>query len=115
MGAIIWYITMFGCALLFFGIGIYAGKLEKPMWFWSGSDVDPKSITDIPAYNHENARMWKLYSLWYWAAGLLQLVNMTLALIVLILSCTVGMAILVGTYMKISKKYSVEENKKPDR
>ena len=27
-GDIIWYITIFGCALLFVGIGAYAQKLE---------------------------------------------------------------------------------------
>ena len=65
---IIWYITVLGCALLFVGIGIYAQKLEKPMWFWSGSYVDPATISDVKAYNLENARMWYAYSLWFWVS-----------------------------------------------
>lgn len=105
VGSIIWYITMFGCAALFCGIGLYARKLEKPMWFWSGSTVDPASITDVKAYNSENARMWFLYSLWYWGAGFVWIWHETAALIALVLGCTVGIGILVGTYQKIEKKY----------
>ena len=104
-GTIIWYVTIFGCAALFYGIGIYAQKLEKPMWFWSGSEVDPDSVTDITAYNRENGKMWKGYSLWYWAAGLAWTWNGVLAVILLVLGATVGIALLISTYLKIEKKY----------
>ena len=104
-GAIIWYVTMFVCAALTFGIGVYAKKLEKPMWFWSGSEVDPASITDIKAYNRENSRMWKAYSIWFWAAGILWVWNEIVALVVLVLGSTVGIGLLVGRYLKIEKKY----------
>ena len=96
---------MFGCAALFTGIGMYAKRLEKPMWFWSGTEVDPGSITDVKSYNAENARMWLAYSLWYWASGAARIWSRTVALILLILSCTVGIACLVGKFHKIEKKY----------
>ena len=102
---IIWYIIMFACAVLFVGIGIYAGKRKKPMWFWAGSEVDAATITDVSAYNRENARMWQWYSLWYWAAGFAWIWSHTLALIVLMLGCSAGIAILVRTFLKIEKKY----------
>ena len=105
VGNIIWYITMFGCAVLFVGIGVYASKLRKPMWFWSGTAVDPASIVDVKRYNAENARMWICYSLWYWAAGIAWIWSKTAALIVLILGCTAGIGILVKTYLRIEKKY----------
>lgn len=105
IGRIIWWVTMFGCALLFWLIGVYAAGLKKPMWFWSGSSVDEASITDVKAYNRENAVMWKWYSLWYWAAGLAEFWNMTAALIILLLGCSVGIALLISTYLKIEKKY----------
>ena len=104
-GGIIWYLTMFGCALLFLGIGIYAKKIEKPMWFWTGSEVDPDSITDVRRYNAENSRMWILYSLWYWAAGFAWIFSKVIALIALTASCTVGIVLLVRTYLRIEKKY----------
>ena len=105
IGTIIWFVTMFGCAALFFGIGVYAKRLEKPMWFWSGVEVEAAVISDIPAYNRENSRMWKLYSLWYWAAGLIWIWSEGIALTILVLSCTVGIIFLVRNYRKIEKKY----------
>lgn len=104
-GDIIWYITMFACALLFVGIGVYARKRKKPMWFWAGSEVDAATIADVSAYNRENARMWLWYSLWYWASGFVWIWNHTLALIVLMLGCSAGIVILVRTFLKIEKKY----------
>ena len=104
-GAIIWYVTMFGCALLFYFIGVYANKIEKPMWFWAGSEVDPAVITDVKAYNAENAKIWKWYSVWYWIAGIAWFWSAALAVAVLILGCSVGVAILISTFGKIEKKY----------
>ena len=106
-GAIIWYITMFGCGALFYGIGVYAGKLEKPMSFWSGTQVDPKEIWDIPQYNLENSRMWKCYSLWYFDAGMIWHWSELAALVLLLSGCFLGIPLLVFIYSRIYKKYSV--------
>jgi len=108
-GKIIWYIVSFGCAILFFSIGIYAQKLEKPMWFWSGCEVDASQITDVKRYNHENAVMWMLYSLWFLAAGLAEIWNSVIALLFLVLGCIAGIPILVCTYLKIEKKYKAQQ------
>jgi hypothetical protein len=70
--------------------------------------VDPKTITDIGQYNCENARMWKLYSLWYFAAGVAAIWDAIVAVVFLALGCTVGMVILVATYNKIHEKYRVK-------
>lgn len=104
-GKIIMWLVSFGCAFLFFAIGVYARKLKKPMWFWSGSEVDASQITNVTQYNKENGIMWQLYSLWYLAAGLAEIWNTILALILLVLSCTVGIAILILSYNRIFKKY----------
>ena len=106
-GAIIGCIVYFGCAILFYGIGIYAQRLQKPMWFFSGTEVDPQTITDVGQYNRENARMWKLYSLWYVASGAAEIWNSILALAFLLLGCSVGIALLVWSYQKIYNKYKV--------
>ena len=107
-GKIIMCIVCFGCAILFFAIGIYARKLKKPMWFWSGTEVDPATITDVKEYNRENGVMWQLYSLWYLAAGLAEFWNAVLAVVILVLGCSVGIVLLVSSYLKIHKKYSVQ-------
>ncbi len=108
-GKIIMWAVCFGCAILFFAIGLYAKKLKKPMWFWAGTEVDPATITDVKAYNRENGIMWQVYSLWYLAAGLAEFWNAVLAVVFLVLGCSVGIVLLVGTYLKIHKKYSVHE------
>ena len=105
IGDVIWYVTMFGCAVLFFSIGVYAKRLDKPMWFWSGTTVNPATITDVKAYNAENAKLWKGYSIWYWAAGVIWIWSSTIALITLVLSCTVGIWLLITQYIGIEKKY----------
>ena len=104
-GKIIWWIVSFGCAILFYSIGIYASKRSKPMWFWSGTEVKASEITDVASYNKENGRMWKLYSLWYFASGVAEIWNSILALAFLLLGCSVGIALLVWSYQKIYNKY----------
>ena len=62
MGSIIWLIIMIPVSVLFSGIGIYAWKRKKPMWFWSGSTVEEYEISDVPAYNRANGIMWLVFS-----------------------------------------------------
>lgn len=107
-GEIIWYVTMFSSAALFYLIGVYAQKREKPMWFWAGTQVDAAKITDVKQYNKENGNMWKLYSLWFWLAGVAEYWNTVAALVFLILGGTVGIGILISTFRRIEKKYKVQ-------
>ena len=106
MENLVFLIIMIPCAAAFTGIGVYAMKRKKPMWFWSGSDVDASQITDVKRYNQENGLMWQLYSLWYLGAGLAEFWNTIAALILLVLSCTVGIALLIRSYNRIFKKYT---------
>ena len=106
-GKIIGWIVSFGCAILFYSIGVYAQKREKPMWFWSGRPVDDAQITDVRQYNRENGVMWKLYSLWYVAAGVAEIWSEMVYLVILVLSVTAGLAILIRSYKKILQKYTV--------
>ena len=100
-------ICCLGCAALFYGIGIWADKSEKPVHFWSGSKVDPATIADVDSYNHDNAVMWKVYSVAYWIAGVLAFFDhcMIYATVLLILACFPGMFFLVRQYMRIEKRY----------
>jgi len=102
---IIWWTVMFSCAVLFYGIGIYAQKRKNPMWFWSGKEVDVAEITDVKQYNKENGVMWKLYSLWYFASAFVQIWSDTAALVIFVMSWTIGFLILVCSYKKIYSKY----------
>ncbi|MBQ8655282.1 MAG: hypothetical protein IJ507_10145 [Clostridia bacterium] len=106
-GKLIMWAVSFGCGILFFAIGVYARNREKPMWFWSGSEVCASQISDVKQYNRENGVMWKLYSLWYFAAGTAAIWNAVLALVFLVSGCTAGMVLLVASYHRIFNKYRV--------
>ena len=107
VGQIIMIICCLGCAALFYGIGIWADKSEKPVHFWSGSKVDPATIADVDSYNHDNAVMWKIYSIPYWIAGVLAFFDQSMiyATVLLVLACFPGMLFLVRQYMRIERRY----------
>ena len=114
-GVIIMALCGFGCGALFFGMGVWAAKSKKPMHFWSGSTVDPKTITNVPAYNRANARMWKKFSVPFWMCGVLAIASVwaewcTAAYTILIFAGSIGGGIwLVLRYQKISKTYAVRK------
>ena len=105
------------CALLFYGIGAWADRMEKPMGFWSGSTVKAEWVRDIPQYNHENAVMWKIYSIPYFLCcvlnvfGLFYEVFTYISVGLLIAACFPGIFFLVAHYRKIEKKYIVKPTK----
>ena len=104
-GKIIFCIISLGCGVMCYAIGAYAQKLRKPMGFWSGKEVKPAEITDITAYNKENAAMWKVYSLWYFAAGIAEIWNEYVGPVILMLGGTAGIFLLIHSYKKIYRKY----------
>ena len=105
MERVIWLVIMIPLATLFSGIGIYAWKRKKPMWFWSGSTVDEKDITDVPAYNRANGIMWLCYSAVFWIAAILGIFRQELAGVFLAVGCLAGIPVLVIAYRKIFEKY----------
>ena len=106
-GIIVWLICVGGCAAAFTGIGIYACRREEPMWFWSGSTVDEKSISDIPAYNRANGIMWICYSAVFWISAILGIFRQETAGVVLAVGCLLGIPALILAYRKIYNKYKV--------
>ena len=105
MEKLIFPLIMFPCAAAFTALGIFAWKRKKPMWFWSGSEVKPWQIRDIPAYNRANGWMWIVYSLGFWAAIVLGLFNASAAGLVMAIWCLGGIPVLVIAYKRIYKKY----------
>ena len=105
MENIIWAVIMAPCSLLFTGIGIYAWRRKKPMWFWSGSSVSEDEIRDVKAYNRENGIMWICYSLVFWTSTILGMWNKAGAAVVLAGGCIGGLPLLVIAYNRIYRKY----------
>lgn len=104
---VLWLVIMLPVSALFTGIGIFAWKRRKPMWFWSGSSVSEKEISDIPAYNRANGIMWLCYSAVFWVSTIMGVFQLTAAGIVLAVGCLGGIPVLIFVYGKIYKKYRV--------
>ena len=105
MANLVFLLIMIPLAAFFTGIGVYAMRRKKPMWFYSGSEVKPWQIRDIPAYNRANGWMWILYSLGFWAAAALSLLNVPAAGVLVAVWCLGGIPVLVLGYNRIYKKY----------
>lgn len=99
-------------AILIAGLGFYAWRREKPMWFWSGTTVDPKSISDVRAYNHANAIMWWVYSLIFWTSVLVYSHNPFLSELIITFGVTIGFIPLYLAYFLIRRKYRVKDKAK---
>lgn len=113
-GMIIMCLSCFGCGLLFYGLGKHAVSKPTPMGFWSGGpEIKSEDITDVAAYNFENGRMWKLYSIPYFLSGVFGVFSgwnkywSIGSVIFLTLACTVGLWWLIRSYRRIWKKYAV--------
>lgn len=111
VGTIILTAFCFAGGAVFFGVGVYAGRKKGPMNFWAGEQIAPESVTDIPAYNRQNALMWKWYSLSYFLTGLCALLSIWsrgwnyICLGVLVLGCCGGMIAVICRYRNIRRKY----------
>ena len=105
MEKVIWLVITIPCSLLFTGIGIYAWRRTKPMWFWSGSSVREDEITNVKAYNRENGIMWICYSAVFWISTIMGIRSVSTAGIVLAVGCLGGLPLLVITYNRIYRKY----------
>ena len=113
LGAIVMALCGFGCGALFFGIGVWATKRKDPMHFYSGTTVDPKTISNVPAYNRANGKMWKQFSVPFWMCGVLAIGSLWADwcavgyTILIFLGSIAGGVWLVLRYNKIRKKYAV--------
>ena len=105
MEKVIWLVITIPCSLLFTGIGIYAWRRTKPMWFWSGSSVREEEITNVKAYNRENGIMWLCYSAVFWISTIMGIRSVSIAGIVLAAGCLGGLPLLVIAYNRIYRKY----------
>ena len=86
-------------------IALWAFKRKDPMHFWTGSTIDPKDISDIPAYNRANGLMWLVYSGLFIISAVISLINITAGGISIAVISTLGIIPLIIGFKKITKKY----------
>ena len=107
LGIIVMVFCSLMCGGIFSGLGVWAKKSKKPVHFYSGTTVDPKTVSDIPAYNLENSRMWMLYSVPFWVSGIVPFFNLAVAAIMMTAACFPGALWLVLRYNRIARKYII--------
>ena len=95
------------CAAIFCGVAFWSSKRKDPMHFWTGSTVDPKTISDISSYNRENAVMWYVYSAFYWLSGIVAFFHMMTAVVIMVIAAVPGLLVLVKWYNHIHNKYMI--------
>ena len=110
MGNIIWLVIMIPTSMLFTGIGIYAWRRKKPMWFYSGSTVKEDEIADIPGYNRANGIMWIVFSCVFWLSTVLGASNMSMGGIILMAGTIIALPLLPFIYFKIYERYKVKQH-----
>ena len=117
LGSIVLILCGFGCGGLFSAIGSWAKARKDPMPFWTGSVIDPKTISDIPAYNKEVSHLWKRYAVPYWMTGwcgFAGFVRYRIAawtgILLVGLASTVGIIWLIWAYKRIEKQYKVQNS-----
>ena len=105
MEIIIWLVIMIPTSVLFTGLGIFAWRRRKPMWFYSGSTVKEDEIADIPGYNRANGIMWFVFSGVFWISTVLGCCNMAAGGIFLMAGSIIALPLLPFIYSKIYAKY----------
>ena len=98
------------CAGIFYGIGVWAQRRKDPMHFYSGTSVDPMKVTDIPAYNQANARMWFTYSIPFWLSCVVSFFHLGAAVVIMGTACVPGFLWLIFRYQKICKTYMIPKS-----
>ena len=101
----VFLMIMIPLASFFTGLGVFAWRRKKPMWFWSGSEVKEREIKDVPAYNRANGIMWLAFSGVFWASAILGAFEVEAAGIVLAVGVIAGIPALIFAYSRIYKKY----------
>lgn len=81
---------------------------KKPMWLWSGSPISESDINDVKAYNRAIGKMWCVFSIPMFVGGIVEFILPISSILILLLTCTVGIGFVVWYYHKIEEKYFVK-------
>ena len=102
-------VICFSCAVLFLGLGIWSSRQRKPVSFYAGIAVKPESIRDVRRYNRACGRMWLLYSVPWFAAGIgaLWLGASMVVFALILLAAVPGSIWLLVRFNRIQREYSV--------
>lgn len=101
-------VIMWGAAVIYLIIGIYAMSKKTPMRLSFISKIPMEKISDIPAFNKEIGKMWCVLAIVLFAGGALDMLNPAFSVFFFAIACTVGVGGAAWWQSKIEKKY-IEE------
>ena len=99
------------CSLIIWIIALVVPKLRKPIHFFAGTTVEPKEITDIPAYNKANGLMWAAYAAIFVCLGVVSLfISSTVSIAIHVIIFIPGIFVLYIPHKQIYNKYKSTES-----
>jgi hypothetical protein len=111
-GTITMLVVCWSCGAMMLGIALWARAKKTPMHFWSGYEVKSEEIADVRGYNRAMMRMWAIYGLGYFVAGLAAFFSMIAVGVAIGFLAVPGVIILIVAYSKIYAKYRAESARK---
>ena len=98
-------VLLWGIAISFILIIRYYTKRNKPMHLWTGTTIDPKSISDISAFNKSVSKLFMTYASVFFLGGILTFFFIEIGFIVTIAASLLGIIPLGIIYHRITNKY----------
>ena len=104
---ILGFLIIFVCGLGIYLFGAWVSKqTDKPVGFWANGDpIDPKTVTDIPGYNRELGKVFRIYAFGCLASAVLLPFAAAVSLILLIIWGIFGTWWLIRSYKRMEKRY----------
>lgn len=93
------------CAVPFFLIGFLNRNSDEPITFFSGDTTLKNRIADVKAYNRGMSKLYCTYALTVFVTGLISFVNAGVAIVLLLMVCTVGLIFIYFQYKVLLDKY----------
>jgi len=86
---------------------VATSRIKRAVSFYAQLPVAEKRITNISAYNRENAVLWAVYSIPYFLLGTLSLIADTgIVGIFLVVFCVGSIPALIFAYQRIYRRYT---------
>lgn len=105
VACILWFLSTWGCAGIFYLAGGFAKHADYPVHFYAGDEIPKENCKDIPAYNKELSHIWNMYSLPLLVTGITFIWFPVISAVAMGVSMLAGGIWLVKKYRKIAKKY----------
>ncbi len=102
---------MWGAAIVYLVVGIYAVNKKEPMRLSFVSRLTEDMVSDIPAYNKEVGKMWCAFSGVLFAGGILIALNPAFSVFFFAIFCVVGIGGAVWWQSKIEERFITEPDK----